>query len=66
MPAVFEWDRHKARFNLEKHRVSFAEVATVFQDPLARIFADQDHSGGIPRDYHRSFVARQTSLGVFH
>lgn len=40
----FEWDRRKAGTNLEKHGVSFDEASTVFHDPLARIFDDQDHS----------------------
>jgi hypothetical protein len=31
----FEWDDAKARSNLAKHRVSFAEAATVFDDPRA-------------------------------
>ncbi|HET7840340.1 MAG TPA: BrnT family toxin [Terriglobia bacterium] len=40
----FEWDRQKAVSNLSKHRVSFDEALTVFKDPLARIFDDEDHS----------------------
>lgn len=44
MPLVFEWDPRKARANLRKHGVSFAEAASVFSDPLARIFADEGHS----------------------
>lgn len=31
----FEWDQTKARANLEKHRVSFEEATTVFDDPHA-------------------------------
>jgi uncharacterized DUF497 family protein len=44
MPLVFEWDPRKAQSNLRKHGVSFAEAASVFSDPLARIFVDEDHS----------------------
>jgi len=40
----FEWDRKKAASNLSRHRVSFEEALTVFSDPLARIFDDEDHS----------------------
>ena len=29
----FEWDPRKARSNLDKHDVSFAEAGRVFQDP---------------------------------
>ena len=44
MSLKFEWDRKKAASNLAKHRVSFEEGLTVFGDPLARIFDDEDHS----------------------
>ena len=44
MNLIFEWDRKKAATNLSKHRVSFEEALTVFSDPLARIFGDEDHS----------------------
>lgn len=40
----FEWDRNKAATNLKKHEVSFEEAITVFDDPLAVIFDDPDHS----------------------
>lgn len=40
----FEWDPRKARSNLKKHGVSFAEALTAFSDPAARIFDDPDHS----------------------
>jgi uncharacterized DUF497 family protein len=44
MPLVFEWDSPKAVVNLKKHGVSFDEACTVFDDPLAAIFRDDDHS----------------------
>ena len=40
----FEWDEAKATANFKKHRVSFAEATTVFQDPLYVDFYDPDHS----------------------
>jgi uncharacterized DUF497 family protein len=40
----FEWDVDKARSNQTKHSISFDEAATVFDDPLARIFDDELHS----------------------
>lgn len=40
----FEWDPDKAAANLRRHGVSFAEASTVFGDPMARTFADPDHS----------------------
>ena len=38
----FEWDERKARVNLRKHRVDFADAATMFQDGLAVTVADDD------------------------
>ena len=40
----FEWDKAKATSNFKKHRVSFDEATTVFDDPLAHIFDDERHS----------------------
>lgn len=40
----FEWDLRKAASNERTHNVSFEEASTVFYDPLAKIFADDDHS----------------------
>lgn len=44
MSLHFEWDPKKARANLAKHGISFEEAVTVFADPLARIFDDEEHS----------------------
>lgn len=44
MTIQFEWDSVKAEGNLRKHGVTFAEASTVFRDPLAVIFDDNDHS----------------------
>jgi uncharacterized DUF497 family protein len=46
----FEWDARKAAANLKKHRVSFDEATTVFRDPLAVIFDDEDHSAKEQRE----------------
>ncbi len=40
----FVWNKNKAISNQRKHGVSFDEARTVFSDPLARIFDDEDHS----------------------
>ena len=45
----FEWNSDKAALNFEKHRVSFQEAATVFNDPLSITFPDPDHSIGESR-----------------
>jgi len=41
---TFDWDPAKAAANVEKHRVSFEEAVTAFQDPLAKVHPDPDHS----------------------
>ena len=46
----FEWNPAKAAANLEKHRVSFYEAATVFGDALSVTVPDPDHS--IDEDRH--------------
>ena len=50
MNLEFEWDPAKAEENIRKHGVTFEEAATVFGDPLARIFEDPDHSSDEPRE----------------
>ena len=40
----FSWDERKATINRKKHGVTFEEAATVFADPLARVYDDPDHS----------------------
>lgn len=42
----FEWDPAKAAENARKHRVSFAEAVTVFEDDEALLIPDVDHSVG--------------------
>lgn len=39
----FEWDPAKAASNARKHGVTFDDAITVFQDPLMRSIADQEH-----------------------
>ena len=45
----FVWDEDKAQTNLQDHRVTFEEAATVFLDPLASTIPDPDHSLGEAR-----------------
>jgi uncharacterized DUF497 family protein len=44
MELVFEWDQQKARRNVQKHKVSFDEARTLFNDPLLITYADEHHS----------------------
>ncbi len=38
--AAFEWDEGKARSNLRKHGVDFADAAAIFDDDLAMTIPD--------------------------
>jgi uncharacterized DUF497 family protein len=49
MKTLFEWDERKAKENLRKHKVSFAEAVTVFSDPLSVTISDPEHSTGEQR-----------------
>lgn len=40
----FEWDQTKAASNVKKHGISFDEAKTVFDDEMARLIPDPDHS----------------------
>ena len=55
----FEWNPRKAKSNLTKHRVSFDEAKTVFDDPLYVDFYDPDHS----HDEHRYIIVGQSQQG---
>jgi len=44
MPFRFEWDKAKAESSVTEHGVTFDEASTVFGDPLALIFGDEEHS----------------------
>ena len=40
----FDWDENKANKNLAKHKISFQEAQSVFDDDNARLIYDPDHS----------------------
>ena len=44
MELIFEWDEIKARANLKKHKVSFDEAKTIFNDPFLITYPDDFHS----------------------
>ena len=54
----FTWDPRKADSNLRKHGIAFDEAITVFSDPLAYIFDDEDHS----EDEHREIIIGYSTL----
>lgn len=44
MKHVYQWDKTKAQINLAKHKVSFEEGETIFDDPFLVTYADELHS----------------------
>jgi uncharacterized DUF497 family protein len=61
---TFEWDEAKARANVYKHGISFFEALTVFSDPLARVFDDEDHSIDEERELIVGYSAQGNLLVV--
>jgi uncharacterized DUF497 family protein len=64
MSLRFAWDEKKAVANLSKHGVSFEEALTVFADPLARIFGDEEHSSDEPREIIIGHTTKQRLMVV--
>lgn len=50
MDVIREWDSRKASVSLRKHGIGFHEAGTVFDDPLAAIFDDENHSAREARE----------------
>lgn len=40
----FVWDKNKADINLKKHKISFEEAVTVFNDQVSITINDPEHS----------------------
>jgi hypothetical protein len=49
MKLTFEWDEVKSKVNLQKHKVSFEEGKTIFNDPFLFTFPDDVHSSNEDR-----------------
>jgi uncharacterized protein len=62
----FEWDDRKAAANLRKHEISFAEAATVFDDPFAFVEPDLLHSVEEMRARITGFSVRNRILLVVY
>ena len=57
----FDWDRSKAERNLAKHKISFAEAITAFDDPAALIAEDPKHSS---EHEVREWLIGESDVGV--
>ena len=44
MKQIYDWDKKKAQMNLVKHKVSFEEGETIFDDPFLITYPDELHS----------------------
>ena len=66
MSLTFEWDEEKARTNLRKHRVSFDETKTLFNDPFLMTFPDPEHSLAEARYVSIGLSAQGRILVVSH
>jgi len=63
---IFEWDPKKAKSNCRKHRVSFEESATVFNDILSITYSDPDHSASEERFLTVGMSAASRLLVIAH
>jgi len=66
MELIFEWDRNKAKSNLRKHKVSFDEAKTVFEDEFLITFSDDVNSSEENRFISIGFSANNRTLLVVH
>ena len=60
----FIWDKAKAKLNLDKHRVSFEEAATVFDDLRRLQIIDLLHSDVEERQFTIGFSYKSRILVV--
>ena len=61
-----EWDANKAARNLDKHRVDFAEAATVFDNPMFITVVEDEHSADEERYITLGLSAQGQLLLVAH
>lgn len=62
----FAWDEDKNRINIVKHKISFEEAATVFDDDYAVMLEDPDHSAYEQRFLILGFSTYGNLLMVCH
>ncbi|MCI0514740.1 BrnT family toxin [candidate division KSB1 bacterium] len=55
MKLTFEWNEEKAISNYKKHKVTFEEGKSIFNDPFLLTFPDAEHS---------EFEKRYINLGI--
>jgi len=63
---LFEWDENKARSNLKKHKISFDEAKTIFNDPLLLTYRDDDNEEQEERTISIGLSTKHRLLLVVH
>ncbi len=63
---TFEWDEEKAQKNLKRHKISFEEAKTVFNDPFLLTFLDSGHSEFEQRSLNIGSSSTGRTLVVIH
>ncbi|UCE05643.1 MAG: BrnT family toxin [bacterium] len=66
MQFIFEWDEVKAKENFKKHKVSFEEAKTIFNDPYSITIPDPQHSLGEYRYIDIGFSSNKRTLVVVY
>ncbi|OHE56268.1 MAG: hypothetical protein A2Z47_09825 [Thermodesulfovibrio sp. RBG_19FT_COMBO_42_12] len=66
MKLTFEWDEVKSKANLQKHKVSFEEGKTIFNDPFLFTFPDEKHSANEDRFINIGLSANSRILVLTH
>ena len=63
---LFEWDEVKARENLKRHKVSFDEGKTIFNDPFLFTYPDIDSSEAEERYINIGLSVKNRVLVLIH
>ena len=66
MKLTFEWDEVKAITSFKKHKVSFEEGKTIFNDPCLCTFPDNEHSADEGRYINIGLSVQGRVLIVIH
>jgi uncharacterized DUF497 family protein len=66
MKLIFEWDEVKAKTNFKKHKVSFEEGKTIFNDPFLFTFPDARHYSTEERFINIGLSAHSRILVLTH
>ena len=66
MNFTFEWDDEKAKLNFKKHKVSFDEGKSVFNDPYSLTVSDPEHSIGEYRFLDIGYTSKGRPVVVYY